>query len=204
MKIIMNKKFISKFLSFILIYLSSFVFIGCANLGLPFLIGATGVGVATKILVDKRSAGAQLDDSTIESNLNNTYNNTIPNTNINVTSFNRAVLLTGQVPNPNLKQQAESIANDHPNSRGVFNYLTVGPNSSISSRSSDSLITTKVKSTYLGSSSIKSRDIKVVTEEGVVYLFGIVTASEADLARNTIAEKVGGVKKIVSLFEIQS
>lgn len=181
----------------------SLIFSGCGVLGLPFILGATGVGVATKIAIDKRSTGAQIDDNTIDSALGSKLANLIPKSNINVTTFNRVVLLTGEVPNASLKELAETTAKSHINVRGVFNYLNIAPNSGIGARASDTLITTKVKTYFIANENTKARDIKVVTEDSVVYLFGILTAAEAEYARDYVANEISGVKKVVTLFEIK-
>lgn len=175
----------------------------CALLTTPFILGATAVGVTTKVILDKRSTGAQIEDNTIEFKLGSKISQSIPNANINVTTFNRVVLLTGEAPNENERQNAEKIAKEQLNVRGVFNYLTVGPSAGFVSRTGDSTITGKVKTALIAEESVKARDIKVVTEDSVVYMFGIVLAQEAEVARK-IAGDVSGVKKVVTLFEIQT
>lgn len=119
---------------------------------------------------------------------------------INVTVFNRIVLLTGETPNADWKQRAQDIANSVPQVDRVYNQILVqGPTSSLT-RTSDSWITTKIKSQMLATEDLKSSSIKVVTENGIVYLMGIVNRQQADVAVD-IARQVTGVQKVIKIFQ---
>ncbi len=180
-----------------------------AILALPFLNGcagllvggaALGVGVAH----DRRTTGTVVDDQTIELKLYDAFNRQLPPGNhINATSYNSAVLLSGEVVSELARQQAETIARGiDPPVREVYNELLIGPPSALSSRSNDTLLTAKVKAA-LFQISIQDFDptrVKVVTERGVVYLIGLVRPNEADAVAN-VASEVSGVQQVVTLFE---
>jgi osmotically-inducible protein OsmY len=122
---------------------------------------------------------------------------------VNVTSFNRMVLLTGEVVDEKTKVEIGKIASNIENVASVVNELGVTMNSSFSSRAKDSLITTKVKATFVDDSSVHANAFKVVTERGDVYLMGRVTKAEAEAAAD-LASRVSDVKKVVKVFEYLS
>jgi osmotically-inducible protein OsmY len=152
---------------------------------------------------DKRTTGSFIDDEIIETTALVNIDKAAPElaqSHIVVVSFNRVVLLTGQVNDQKNRQlAAETVANIH-NVRRVHNELMIAGNSSMVARSNDSWITTKVKSKLLADSSIEANRIKVVTENGVVYILGIVTKEEGDRVAES-ARKTGGVQKVVRIFE---
>jgi len=118
---------------------------------------------------------------------------------VEVTTFNQIVLLTGETTTPEQRQQAEEIARNNPEVTRIYNELTVkGPTSSLT-RTSDSWITAKIKTTMLATQDLQSGTIKVVTENGSVYLMGIVSHAQADMAVD-IARKVSGVQRVVKIF----
>lgn len=119
--------------------------------------------------------------------------------NINVTSFNHIVLLTGQTPSPALRNQAADIAKNTPDVIRVFNAISIGQSTSAAQNSEDTWITTKIKSKFIASNDIEPNKIKVVTENDVVYLMGIVPKDEADAAVD-IAKNTDGVQRVVSIF----
>ncbi|PKO58571.1 MAG: transporter, partial [Betaproteobacteria bacterium HGW-Betaproteobacteria-17] len=119
---------------------------------------------------------------------------------ISVTSFNRQVLLTGQVPDQATRARATEIAKGVPDVRTVFNELSVSGVTSFTARANDTTITGNVKARLLRNEQLPGTKIKVVTESGVVYLMGLVTKSEADIATG-IARTSSGVTKVVTLFE---
>jgi len=119
---------------------------------------------------------------------------------VNVTSYNRNVLLTGEVPVAESKSKAESLVKEITNTRSITNEITVGPKSTIGSRSNDSYITSKIKTKFVTENKFPANYVKVVTENGVVYLLGIVTNKEADEAVE-IARNTDGVTKVVKVFE---
>ncbi|HSW94194.1 MAG TPA: BON domain-containing protein [Gammaproteobacteria bacterium] len=121
------------------------------------------------------------------------------NTHIDVTTFNRIVLLTGETSTADERQQAEDIARNTPDVVKVYNELAVkGPTSTLT-RTSDSWITTKIKTTMLATEDLQSGTIKVVTENGSVYLMGSVSHAQADMAVD-IARQVSGVQRVVKIF----
>jgi osmotically-inducible protein OsmY len=121
------------------------------------------------------------------------------NNHIEVTTFNQIVLLTGEVSTAEQRQQAEDIARNNPDVKKIYNELAVTGATSTLTRTSDSWITTKIKSTMLATEDLKSGTIKVVTENGTVYLMGMVSHDQADMAVD-IARKVSGVQKVVKIF----
>lgn len=170
----------------------------------PILVGGTAVGVG--VAHDRRTTGTVVDDQTIELKLYDALDRQLPPGNhINITAYNSAVLLSGEAVSAQAQQQAEQIARtlSEPPVREVYNELVIGPPSALSSRSNDTLLTTKVKGALLGIHDIPDFDpsrVKVVTERGVVYLLGLVRPQEADAAAD-VASQVGGVRQVVTLFE---
>jgi osmotically-inducible protein OsmY len=160
-----------------------------------------GGAAAITAIEDRRTSGTMLDDDGIETRVRRAVRERYgENTRVNVTSFNRSVLLTGEVPNEASRAEIEKIVLSNANVRGVTNELQVASVSSLGTRANDSLITTKVKARLLDANKVNPVHVKVVTESGVVYLLGVVTEAEAadavDIARTT-----GGVIKVVKIFE---
>lgn len=170
---------------------------GCA----PVVVGAAAGG-AVMVADDKRTTGTMVDDQTIELKVAGAFDDSkkLSDAHINVTSFNGIVLLSGEVPTPAQRVQAEQLALKVQKVRRVHNELTLGPNSSLGSRSKDTWITTKVKSKLFGDKKVSANQIKVVTEAGTVYLMGLVPHQEADAAVAVVRE-TDDVKRIVKLFE---
>jgi len=164
-------------------------------------MAAVGVGAAVMAAEDRRSVGAQTEDKDIdlrgESRVNARFGDKV---HINVTSFNRNVLLTGEVPDAAIKTEIEKIVREIPNVRGVVNEAQIAGVSSYSSRTSDSYLTSKVKARFIEAGKFGISRVKVLTENGVVYLLGLVTRQEADDAVE-IARTTGGVQKVVRVFE---
>jgi len=161
-----------------------------------------GGAVAYGTIEDRRTSGTMMDDSSIESGINRSVRERYgENTHVNVTSFNRSVLLTGEIPEDARRAEIEKMAQGAGNVRNITNELQVGAPSSMGARANDSYITTKVKGRLLDSNKVNPIHVKVVTEAGVVYLMGIVTEQEAadavEVARNT-----GGVVKVVRIFDL--
>lgn len=166
----------------------------------PVLIGA-GAGAAYSSLEDRRATGVQLDDEGIELRTANRISDRYgPAAHVNVTSYNRTVFLTGEVPDADARAAVERIARAVPNVRGVNNETEIAGTSSLAARANDSLITSKAKARFLDARRFNPVHVKVVTEAGVVYLLGIVTEREADDAVE-LARTVAGVRKVVKLFE---
>lgn len=168
---------------------------GC---GLLLLGGAAGgVLVAT----DRRSLGAQTEDREIQVKAISDLNSNLPDVaHVNVTSFNRRVLLTGEVPDQATRQEAENIVKGIQNVRGVVNALAISGASSLSSRANDAWITSKVKASLVAAKDISANVFKVVTERSDVYLMGLVTPAEGARGAD-IASRVPGVDKVVKVFE---
>ena len=172
---------------------------GCA----PLIVGAAAVGTGLMV-TDRRTSGSQIDDETIELRSAVRLREQLGDqVHINVTSYNRQVLLTGEVPNEQAKQAAEQAVSKLENVKGIVNEIAVMPNTTLAQRSNDTLITGKVKASLVDDRSLYVGAFKVVTERGVVYLMGRVTQREADRATQ-IARNIGGVQRVVRIFEIIS
>lgn len=173
---------------------------GCA--GVVVAGGATAGSMAN----DRRSSGAYIDDEVIEWKLFDVLDGdeqVREQTHLNTVSFNGIVLLTGEVPNEALRARALDLIRGVEGVRQVHDETTIAAPSSFMSRSGDSWITTKVKSALLIEDADSGASTKVVTEKGVVYLMGIVSPEEADKLTD-IARKIGGVQKVVKVFEYES
>ena len=151
----------------------------------PLIIGGAAVG--TMVTLDRRTSGAQLDDETIEmrgaSRLREALGDRV---HVNINSFNRQVLLTGEVPNEAAKQTAEQVVSRVDNVRGVVNELAVMGSTTLTQRSSDTLVTAKVRASLVDANDLYVSAFEVVTERGTVYLMGRVTQREADRATQMV------------------
>lgn len=167
-----------------------------------FVAGAAAGAAAIAMVYDHRSIEYTLQDNKLAKAIVarlSANKNMWTESHIEVTVFNHVVLLTGQTPNPEWRQNAGDIAKSVHDVDKVYNQLTVeGPTSSLT-RTSDSWITTKIRSQMLAEQNLKSSSIKVVTENGVVYLMGMVSQEQADIAVD-IARKVSGVQKVIKIF----
>ena len=172
---------------------------GCA----PLIVGGAAVGTVLMVS-DRRSSGAQIDDETIEfrgaGRLREAFGD---RAHINITSYNRQVLLTGEVPTETMKQQAEQVVSRVDAVRAVVNELAVMSPTTLPQRSGDVLITGKVRASFVDASDLQANSIKVVTERATVYLMGRVTPHEADRA-SQIARQINGVQRVVRIFEVNS
>ncbi|HWY72510.1 MAG TPA: BON domain-containing protein [Burkholderiaceae bacterium] len=166
------------------------------------LIGAAAVG-GTVVATDRRSVGIQLEDQKIESRVNAALVDNIPKTsmNINVTSYNRKVLLAGQVKTAEQRALAESVARKVENAREVVNELTVGEPATLGDRTDDTLLAGKVKTALLSADGVPTGVVETTVEQGVVYLLGKVSPSEGDAAARA-ASRVSGVRRVVKLFDL--
>ena len=161
----------------------------------------TGAGTGAVVSEDRRTSGMFVEDESIELKSNRRIKEQLgDNVHINVTSFNRIVLLTGEVPDEVMKEQAERFVMTIPNVRNIINEIAIAENSSLTSRSKDSLITSRVKGRFLTKGKFQINHIKVLTENGIVYLLGMVKHEEADNAAE-IASATSGVLKVVKVFE---
>jgi osmotically-inducible protein OsmY len=170
---------------------------------LPVLV-AGAAGGAVMVASDRRSAGAQLDDESIELKvLTQTTNEFGERIHVNVTSYNGIVLLTGEVPDQGAWASVGNIAKNTEKVRGVHNEIVVAPLSDYSSRSNDTYITSKVKTRMIEANKFPPNAVKVVTERGVVYLMGIVSREEGDAAAE-ITATTAGVVRVVKFFQYQA
>ncbi|MBW7925150.1 MAG: BON domain-containing protein [Burkholderiaceae bacterium] len=160
---------------------------------------ATGAAVGTLAALDRRTVGAQTEDQAIELKAAAQIRDRI-GSGVSVTSFNRKVLLTGQVANERDKRTAEAIVAELPNVRSIHNELQVAGVPSLSTSAADSAITARVKAAFLEAADLQANTIKVVTEAGTVYLMGLVSRREADRAAQ-VASRVAGVQRVVTVFE---
>jgi osmotically-inducible protein OsmY len=169
---------------------------------LPLVAG--GVASGALLAADRRTSGAQLEDEGIELRaLNRIRSNIGERVHVNLTSYNRQVLLTGEVPSAQDKTAVEQIVSKVENVSGVVNDLEVASASTLGQRSSDTLVTGRVKAALIDARDLQFNAFKVVTERGVVYLMGRVTQREADRA-TAVARSTTDVQKVVRVFEIIS
>ena len=169
---------------------------GCA----AALVGVAG-SAAYMAIEDRRSSSTQIDDKELELRAASRIEQRLGGkAHVNVTAFNHAVLLTGEVPDEAARAEIEQIVKELPSVRVVTNDALVAEVSSLAARTNDSAITTKVKGRLLDSKRVNPLHVKVVTEGAVVYLLGVVTEGEAEEAVE-VARTTGGVRKVVKLFE---
>ncbi|WP_301719439.1 division/outer membrane stress-associated lipid-binding lipoprotein [Pseudidiomarina terrestris] len=170
---------------------------GCA----AALVGATAIGISSA--TDSRTVGTQVDDQAIEIKVIAKLKSEerLSDTRIQVVSFNRAVLLLGQVPHSGLAELAAGLARDVEGVQRVHNELRTGPVISFKTISNDSWLTSKIKAKFVTDETVEANKIKVVTENGEVFLMGLVSREMAraaiDIARNT-----NGVERVIDAFEI--
>lgn len=175
--------------------------IACGSLQGCFPVAAVGAGTGVLMVQDRRTAGAYVEDEAIENKavdrIGKQYKDTV---HVNVTSFNRNVLISGEAPSETVKAEIGMIVSGIENVRNVSNELAISGPSSLTSRSSDSLVTSDVKLRFLQDKRFNAEHVKVVTENGTVFLMGIVKRAEADAATE-IARTTGSVQRVIRLFE---
>lgn len=172
---------------------------GCA----PLLVGGVVVGGAM-LATDRRTSGSQIEDEVIELKSKGRMGEAFGDrASVSTTSYNRMVLLTGEVPTEADKITAEQVVARVPNVQSVVNELRVGPFNTFNERSKDVFLTTKVKASLFDAKDVFASSVKVVTHRGTVYLMGRVTEREA-LRASEITRGVSGVAKVVRVFEILS
>jgi len=168
---------------------------GCAAV----VVGAAGGAAA--IATDRRMTDVIVTDERIENTANGQLSKRFGDVpHFNVTSFNKQVLLTGEVPTEQMKADAEMLVLKIPDVRAVYNELAVGPSSSFANRSNDSYITSEVKARMTASGKFNPMHVKVVTEANTVFLMGLVTRQEANDAA-AAARTANGVRRVVRIFE---
>ena len=174
----------------------------CLSACAPMLVAS--VAGSALVATDRRTSGTQLEDETIELRASAKVRDTFgEKVHVNVTSYNRQVLLTGEVPSEQERQAVSAIVEKVENVKSVANELSAMPNASLGSRSNDLVVTGKIKATLIDSRDLFANAFKVVTERNTVYLMGRVTQREADSA-TALIRNVGGVNKVVRMFEIIS
>ena len=173
--------------------------LGLASCAAPLMFG--GVIGGAMVASDRRTTGIQVEDETIEQRSATAMRENFGSKeHINITSYNRQVLITGEVSNDTVRRQVESLVSRVENVRAVVNELAVGPASSVSDRASDALLVAKVKASMVDTEDVFANVYKVVGERGTVYLMGRVTQREAKRATDVV-RGVSGVKRVVRVFE---
>ena len=169
----------------------------------PLVVGGAAVGSAL-VAVDRRTSGAQLEDQAIELKAESQAKQVAGDRgHVNVTSYNRMALITGEVASEADIAALSKAVGAVENVRSVVNEAAVMGASSITARSNDLILGSKVKATFVDTADLQAQAVKVVVERGVVYLLGRVTEREANRAAE-VARTVGGVQKVVRLFELIS
>jgi len=162
---------------------------------------AVGAGGAALVATDRRTAGAQVEDESIElkivDQIRVLYGDRV---HVNVTSYNGMVVLTGEVPDSGARASVGNAAKTTQKVRSVQNEMVIGPTSDLSARTNDSFITTKVKARFVEANKFPPNAVKVVTERAVVYLMGIVSRQEGTAA-GEIAATTEGVARVVKVFD---
>ena len=159
-----------------------------------------GAGAAVLVGEDRRTVGTVTEDQGIELKAANRINEKFRESHVNITSYSRMVLITGEAPDAASKAEIEKIVRGIENVRGVYNEMAVAGRTALSARANDSFITSKVKARFLDQQKFNPVHVKVVTEASVVYLLGMVKRKEADDAVD-ITRTTSGVQRVVKLFE---
>ena len=179
-------------------------FIAVSQLSACGVIAVGGVAATATVLADRRTPGVQAIDKGLELQANGAFDKKFgDNAHINVTSFNQKVLLTGEVKDAAIKSDAESYIKGLKNARSVFNELIIGPNSTYTMRANDTYLESKIKAQMIFTQQLPSNSMAIVAEGSSVYLMGILTQGEADLAKK-IASNTNGVKDVYAYFDIIS
>ena len=198
----MTSRFQRRFQRVALMALAAAAVVGSLSACVPLVVGGAVVG--TLVVIDRRTSGTQLEDEGIEFRASNRIKEVIGDKgHVNVTSYNRQVLLTGEVPTAKDRELVEKAVAGVDNVRSVVNELAVMPNSTLTQRSNDTLITGKVKASFVDAKDISLNAFKIVTERNTVFLMGRVTPREVKRVTE-ITRGVGGVEKVVRVFEIIS
>ncbi len=173
--------------------------LGLASCAAPLMFG--GVIGGAMVASDRRTTGIQVEDEMIEQRSATAIRENFGSKeHVNITSYNRQVLITGEVSSDTVRRQVESLIGRVENVRAVVNELAIGPASSVSDRASDALLVAKVKASMVDTEDVFANVYKVVGERGTIYLMGRVTQREAKRATDVV-RGVGGVKRVVRVFE---
>ena len=188
------KLFITPLLTLLALYILS----GCT----AAVVGGAVVG--TSVAMDKRTTGDYVEDQNIKSKYAHLFyqdKELEEKTHVNVTSYNRQMLITGEAPTEELKQRLSIIAGQIKNVRKYFNEVVITEPTSMTVRTNDTYLTSKIKtSIFTHMSELDGAQVKVVTENGSVFLMGLVTR-EQGIQITEIARKTNGVKRVIKLFE---
>ena len=180
--------------------LALLLWLGSQLSGCALLVGGAVVGSGL-VFTDRRTSGIQLEDQNIELKSASRLREALADRgNVSVTSYNRSVLLTGEVPNDADRLAAEQAVARIENVRGTVNELAVIGNSALTSRSGDAILLSKIKARFVDAADLQANAIKVVVERGNAYLMGRVTEREAGRATE-LTRSVGGVLKVIGVFE---
>ena len=178
-----------------------FIMLLSASLQGCFPVIAAGAGAGALMAQDRRTSGAYVEDEAIEvkafDRIGKQFKDTV---HVNVTSYNRQVLISGEVPSNDVKTQVERTIANIQNVAKIHNELAIAGNSSLTARSNDALITSNVKLRFVNDKRFSANSIKVITERNIVYLMGIVNHQEAQAAAE-VASGSSGVSSVVTLFE---
>jgi osmotically-inducible protein OsmY len=181
--------------------LTALLGMGAAQLSGCVPVVAVGAGTGVLMAEDRRTSGIYIEDESIElkagSRIRESFGSEV---HVNVTSFNRRVLLTGEVPNDEVRTKVKNIVAAVPNVREVINETIIGGVSSFSARSNDTYLTARVKMRLFDDKRFNANHVKVVTEAGTVFLMGLVKREEGDAAAE-VAARTKGVTKVVKVFE---
>jgi len=181
----------------IVLILSSFLS-ACA------VVAVGGVVAGASLMADRRTPAVQALDKGIELELGSALEKRFgEKAHINVNSFNQKVLLTGEAKDADIKMQAEAYVKANKNVRAVFNELLLGPNSSFGARANDSYLESKIKTEMIFTEKLPSNSMDIIAEGSNVYLMGILTQTEADMAKK-ITSNTSGVKAVYVYFDIIS
>ena len=190
----------------LLVILSLACAVGPALVGCAVIAIGAAAGAGTLVVMDRRSASVRAGDQAIESKVAKAAAdlwNVSAGVHLNVTSYDGKVLLTGEVPTPAIRDEIGKIASSQEYVRSVTNELLVGPETLLAARTQDSYITSKVKTRLIEAKKFDANNVKVVTERRLVYLMGLVSATEGDAAAE-VAAKTSDVARVVKLFEYRS
>ncbi len=173
---------------------------GCA----PLVLG--GAALAGKVAIDRRTAGIQIEDEAIELRSESGLRNLLQmGSHVRVSSYNRMVLLTGEVNSDSDRSLVERFVKSQDNVKSVVNDLSIGPESSLTQRAKDQVIATQVRALLIQAKDIHSSAVHITTQRGIVYLMGRLTQAEASRVSDLIStSQVSGVQKVVKVFEIIS
>ncbi len=167
-------------------------------------VAVVGVGAGVAVATDSRTSATYLADSEIQMRAAGRIRTNFPTdtVHVNVSSFNRVALLTGQVPDAQTRQQVEDMVRGVPDVTKVYNQLEIGVPTDFSTRSNDVYLSGKVNARFMDAGTVPVSSVKVVTEHGVVYLMGQLTQGQADSAVR-IARTTSGVNRVVELFDLR-